>query len=123
MNKLSPLFILILFLVSCKKLETEPPVVTIFSPTETDSFYVADSVRINFTVSDKNLRTYKIIISNFYNKKLYFKEENAVIENSITIDKKLFVFVNADTTAYLNILGIDKNGNTGGAGVKFKIKK
>jgi len=123
MNKLSFLFILLLFLVSCKKLETEPPVVTIFSPTATDSFYVADSVRVNFSISDENLTSYKIIISNFYNRKIYLKEEGAVSDNSITIDKKLFFSVNADTTAYLNILGIDKNGNTGGAGVKFKIKK
>ena len=123
MNKLSSLFILLLFLVSCKKLETEPPVVTIFSPTATDAFYVADSVRVNFSISDKNLTSYKIIIYNFYNRKIYLKEESAVSDNSIMIDKKLFFSVNADTTAYLNILGIDKNGNTGGAGVKFKIKK
>ena len=69
------------------------------------------------------ITSYKIIISNFYNRKIYLKEEGAVSDNSITIDKKLFFSVNADTTAYLNILGIDKNGNTGGASVKFKIKK
>lgn len=109
--------------MSCKKLETEPPVVSIYSPVSTDSFYVADSVRLNFTVTDKNLSRYKIIIYNYYSRKLLYREEVAVDSTAATVYKRVFVHVSNDTIAYLNVLGIDKNGNTGGAGVKFKMKK
>ena len=124
MKRIFSAFILsLLFFISCKKNETEPPVVTIFSPAANDSFYVADSVRIIFSVNDKNLNAYKIIISNSYTRKIYYKEETAVDANNITIDKRILVSINADTTVLLNVLGIDKNGNTGSAGVSFKFKK
>lgn len=117
-------FILVtVFLISCKKNETEPPVVTILSPVANDSFYVADSVKVNFTVSDKNLSAYKVIIFNFYTRKILFKEETAATTTDISIDKRIFINTDADTTAYINVLGIDKNGNTGNAGVLFKLKK
>ena len=56
-------------------------------------------------------------------KKIYYKEEGAVSGNDFSIDKKVFFEINADTSAYLNVLGIDENGNTGGAGSRFEIKK
>lgn len=111
------------FLVCCKKNETEPPVVTIFSPATNDSFYVMDSVKVNFTVSDKNLSVYKIIIFNYFTRKILFKEETAVTSNNVTLEKQIFIDTDADTSAYINVLGIDKNGNTGSAGVLFKLKK
>lgn len=124
MKKIFSVFILsLMFFLSCKKNETEPPIVTLFSPVANDSFYVADSVRVIFSVRDKNLDAYKIIISNSYTRKIYYKEETAVDVNDITIDKRILVNINADTTVLLNVLGIDKNGNTGNAGVSFKFKK
>lgn len=117
-------FILVaVFLISCKKDETEPPVVTILSPAVNDSFYVTDSVNVSFTVSDKNLSAYKIIIFNFYTRKILFKEETVATTTDISIDKRIFINTDADTSAYINVLGIDKNGNTGNAGVLFKLKK
>ena len=123
MKKLLPVIILILLLAACKKQEADPPVVIILSPAESDSFFITDSVTLNFTISDKNLMSYKIIVSNFSNRKIYYKEEAVAENNSITIDKKIFFNINADTTALINVLGIDKNGNTSGTGVKFKIKQ
>ena len=111
------------FLVCCKKNETESPVVTILSPAVNDSFYVADSVKVSFTVSDKNLSAYKIIIFNFYTRTILFKEETAPTTNDVSIEKRVFINTDADTSVYINVLGIDKNGNTGSAGVLFKLKK
>ncbi len=123
MPKLFLIFVTLLFFIACKKAETEPPVVTIFLPEVSDSFYVADSVSINFSVSDRNLRSYKIIISNYFTHKIFYKEETTVSSSDITINKKIFIASDADTTALMNVLGIDKNGNTGSAGAVFKIKK
>ena len=123
MRKIFYVYIIFLFFTSCAKDETVPPVVIIFSPVSTDSFYVADSVKVNFMVADKNLIMYKIIISNLYTHQIFYKEDVSVSTNNITIDKKIFIDVSSDTSAYINIIGIDKNGNTGGTGTKFKLKK
>ena len=123
MKKLCFALMLIGCLVACKKQETESPVVTLFSPTASDTFFVNDSVNIHFSISDKNLRSYKIIISNFFNKKIYYKEEGAVSGNDFSVDKKVFFEINADTSTYLNVLGIDENGNTSDASSRFEIKK
>ncbi len=123
MRKLLFTIIYLLIFTACKKSETEPPKVSISFPSATDSFYLADSIGINFTVTDENLKFYKIIISNFYTHKIFYKEETSSADKTITITKKIFIDVAADTIAYLNVLGIDKNGNTGGAGISFKLKK
>lgn len=123
MRKIFYVYILFLFFTSCAKDETAPPFVAIFSPMPTDSFYVADSVSVNFFISDKNLTLYKIIVSNLYTHKIFYREDVPVSEDNVSIAKKIFVNVSADTSAYIKIIGVDKNGNTGGAGVKFKLKK
>lgn len=114
---------LLLSLLSCKKLETDPPKVNILLPGENDTLQLSDSIQIQCEISDKNLRTYKIIIYNYFTRKLFYNEEGSTANSSISIDKKVFFDITADTTAFINILGIDANGNTGGAGQKFYIIK
>lgn len=110
-------------LIACKKLETDPPSVQIDSPVANDTIALSDSIHLQATVSDKHLTNYKIIFYNFYSRKLLYKEEGSASAGNFILDKKITFLMNADTTVYLNILGIDQNGNTGGAGVKFYLKK
>jgi len=123
MRTLLFLIILIGCTAACKKLETVPPVVTLFSPMANDSFYTADSVSLSFNIKDKSLRSYSVIISNSYTRKIYYKEQMAISTNDTSIDKKVFVSVPNDTIAYINVLAVDANGNTGGAGTSFKLKR
>lgn len=118
--------LLLLFLCaivfSCKKNETTPPNVQIETPLNTDSFYIADSIPLRFTIADNNLQSYKIILSNKRNGKIYYKEEGNTNTTDYAIAKKIFAQVQADTLVLLNILGLDKNGNTGRDSVTFKLK-
>lgn len=116
------LIFLFCLLSSCKKNESNPPSVSIASPMANDTVYLSDSIAVQATIADKNLSTYKIILYNFYSKALLYTETGNATVGTFTIDKKIGFSMNADTLAYMNILGIDKNGNTGGAGVQFFIK-
>ena len=117
------IFLFLLILVACKKNETKPPEITITSPLSTDSFYVADSIKLDVTIEDANLQSYKIILSNAFTRVIYFKEEGLTDSTFFSINKNIFIDVAADTSVLLNVLGLDKNGNTGNANVTFKLKK
>ena len=114
--------LLFCFFSSCKKNESNPPSVSIALPMANDTVYLSDSIRVQATITDKNLSTYKIILYNLYSKALLYTEVGNASSGSFAIDKKIYFTLNADTTAYMNVLGVDKNGNTGGAGVQFFIK-
>ncbi|HMV14613.1 MAG: hypothetical protein IT275_10215 [Chitinophagales bacterium] len=82
-----------------------------------------DSIFLHFNIKDKNLQSYKIILFNQYTKKIWYKEEANVTSADFNFSKKIFFELQADTTAYVNVLGVDKNGNTGVAGHAFYLKK
>lgn len=112
-----------MLIVACKKNESKPPVVQIESPIQTDSFYVTDSIPLQFTISDKNLKSYKIILSNKQNGRIYYREEGNTNTTDYNVAKKIYAQVQADTTVLLYVLGLDKNENTGSDSVSFKLKK
>lgn len=115
--------IIVLGFIACNKNETYPPSVKIMSPLTNDTLSVSDSVLINATITDKHLSSYKIIVFNSYSKQILYSEKGSAAINPFSINKKVSFALNADTTVYMNILGIDKNGNTGVAGVSFYLKQ
>lgn len=121
-NKIFYCFVCLFFL-SCKKWETSAPVINIVSPIIADTVFMQDSIFLHFNIKDKNLQSYKIILFNQYTKKIWYKEEANVTSADFNFSKKIFFELQADTTAYVNVLGIDKNGNTGVAGHAFYLKK
>ena len=123
LKKIIYLFVFLFAIIACKKNETVPPIVEIYSPVANDSFVVADSFDIYFNIKDEHLQRYKIIISNKLTRKIYISEEGFTNTSDFTYDEKRYIKVQADTNVYMNILGIDANGNTGGSSVEFKLKK
>ena len=123
LKKITCIFVFLLVIFACKKNETLVPVVEIYSPLINDSFVVADSFNINFNIKDENLERYKIIISNKLTRKIYINEEGFTNTLDFTFNEKRYINVQADTNVMMNILGIDKNGNTGGNSVSFKLKQ
>ncbi|MFN8260181.1 MAG: hypothetical protein U0X41_04490 [Chitinophagales bacterium] len=121
-NLLSALLFVSAF-TACKKWETDAPSVHLSFPVAADTVLLADSLSLQCNISDPNLRHYKVIIYNFYTRRLFYKEEGEATAGTFTLDKKIHFEMLADTTAYINVLGIDKNGNTGGAGAKFYLRK
>ncbi|MEN9448545.1 MAG: hypothetical protein RJA25_1835 [Bacteroidota bacterium] len=110
------------FLVACNKWETNPPLVQIGAPLTNDTLQLNDSIHIQATITDKHLSSYKIILYNYYSHAILYKETGNANVNPFTLDKKISFILNADTTVYMNILGVDKNGNTGSAGISFFIR-
>lgn len=123
MRIIGRILLLMNLLAACKKTETQAPSVQIISPMANDTISLSDSIPIHAIIKDKNLKSYKIIIYNNYSRQILFKEEAMSINTSLTLDEKISFELNADTTVYMNILGLDKNGNTGKAGVQFFLKK
>jgi len=117
LKKIIYLFVFLFAIIACKKNETVPPIVEIYSPVANDSF------DIYFNIKDEHLQRYKIIISNKLTRKIYISEEGFTNTSDFTYDEKRYIKVQADTNVYMNILGIDANGNTGGSSVVFKLKK
>lgn len=117
------LFVCVLLIVACKKNETIAPVIEIYAPKANDSFTVADSFRINFSIKDERLVSYKIIIFNKLTNKIYINEVGDATTSNFIFDEKRYINVQTDTSVYMNILGIDANGNTGKNGVAFKLKR
>ncbi len=123
MKSIFPIFaFLLLLFMACKKNETSAPTVTLLSPLSTDSFYIADSITLHFSIKDKNLVYYKAIFSNYSTRAIYYKEEGNTNTTDFIIHKKIYFSVPSDTMILLNVLGLDKNGNTGNASVVFKLK-
>ncbi|HQV78524.1 MAG TPA: hypothetical protein PLJ42_05085 [Chitinophagales bacterium] len=110
------------FVFSCKKNETSAPVVSIYSPISTDSFYVSDSVFTHFKIEDNYLKTYKVIFSNYITHQIYYKEEGNTNATTFNYSQNINLPILADTLILLNVLGLDENGNTGNANVIFKMK-
>lgn len=123
MRIIGSILLLMNLLAACKKTETQAPSVQIISPMANDTISLRDSISIHAIIKDKYLKSYKIIIYNNYSRQILFKEEAMSINTSLTLDEKISFELNADTTVYMNILGLDKNGNTGKAGVQFFLKK
>ena len=123
MRNIFLVFFLLSAFVACKKLETQPPMVSLSAPMEADTVHLADSLQLQCTITDSHLSRYKIIIYNYYSRKLFYQEEGNAGAGTFVTDKKIYFDINADTTAFINVLGIDKNGNTGKAGTKFYIRK
>jgi len=123
MKRIFSIFVVILTLIiACKKNETSAPTVTVLAPLSTDSFYVSDSIALHFSIKDKNLMYYKAIFSNNSTHAIYYKEEGNTNATDFIINKKIYFAVPSDTLILLNVLGLDKNGNTGYASVVFKLK-
>jgi hypothetical protein len=121
-NRLSCFFVLMMMIVACKKNETTAPVIQIFAPLANDTFVIADSFRIHFSIKDEHLQSYKIIIANRLNNKIYITEEGNVNSSEFVFDEKRYIKLQADTSVYMNVLGIDANGNTGSNGVTFRLE-
>ncbi len=122
MNKYIVALIFSLLAFACKKHDFKAPEVTLYTPVSNDSVYIADSVHVSFKITDANLTNYKVIISNSISRKIYHSEEGLTNGTDFSMDKKIYIQVSSDTMAYINVLGLDADGNTGRADARFKLK-
>ncbi len=125
MNKYSIAFIAIfaLIILSCKKEnDTENPVITIYSPSENETFNSSDSVTIHFKAEDADLHEVGFTVT----KKgttdtLYNLAASHTHDNPLLVNQKYLIAVTNHTDATLTVQAEDHNGHKATKSVNFHI--
>lgn len=105
--------------VACKKeKDTESPVVTITSPTQSETFTAGDSILIAFTATDIDMHAYEFTVINTANDSVLF-EGGEHTHGNATFSQK-FKSPASATEMKLTVTAEDHNGNGVSSFVSFE---